>query len=75
MSPYRTPGARPRDDDREGAHPNAEVGVVAGVLWVACLARSAWAFARHETFAAEATLALLVAVLGPALLVRKLSRR
>jgi hypothetical protein len=65
-SPYRTATAPGRTSSGETfSSLDEDLGPVLALVWVASVARVVGAFARHEVFGAEATLALLAAVWTP----------
>jgi hypothetical protein len=63
MSPYRIPSPRPARDAREVACPDRDIAPVFLAAWLGSIVRVALAVARHETFATEATVAVLAEVL------------
>ena len=69
-SPYRVRAESNRDeaDEVDRGCPNGDLVAVVLLFWAASVARVAIAFARHETFGAEATLALFGVVLSPIIL-------
>ena len=68
---YRSPMRRAIARER-GRDPVAADSLLAAALfWVLSLVRVVGAFARHETFGAEATLALMAVLCIPPLLVRR----
>jgi hypothetical protein len=70
--PYR---ADPRAESQPLDKSERELFVVAAVLWVASVSRVVFAFARHETFGAIATLAFVVVVAFPIAALRHRQRR
>jgi hypothetical protein len=72
--PYRAPmhGAIPCEEGCSRV--DADLLFAAALFWVVSLIRVVGAFARHETFGAEATLALIAVLCTPGLLLRR-SRR
>jgi hypothetical protein len=67
----RTDPGAPRSSSRRGLRWNdADVLVALFVLWIASAVRVGGAFARHEVFGAEATLAFMSLVLVPCLFFR-----
>lgn len=72
--PYRLPmrSAVPRGSDC--TRPDAHLLLPAALFWAISLLRVVGGFVRHETFGAEATLALIAFVCTPWLLVRRKRR-
>jgi|HubBroStandDraft_5_1064220.scaffolds.fasta_scaffold64628_2 hypothetical protein len=69
--PYRSPMRRASARE-SGRDPVAgDLLLAAGVFWVLSLMRVVGAFARHETFGAEATLALTAVLCVPRLIDRR----
>lgn len=64
-SPYRTHPEPAAKNDRETGAPNSDLLGVFGVLWVVCSLTVAAAVVQYQTFDAELTVALLIAVLVP----------
>ena len=68
--PYRSPMRRAIAREGRGAVA-ADLLPAAALFWVLSVVRVVGAFARHETFGAEATLALMAVLWVPWLLVRR----
>jgi hypothetical protein len=70
MAPYRTPPERPKHDvfDAVAANDDRVLGVL---LLLIGGVRVAAAFARHEVFAGESTLALFMVAMALGLLLRR----
>jgi hypothetical protein len=68
---YRSPmrGAIAREWGRDSVA--ADLLLAAALFWLLSLVRVVGAFARHETFGTEATLALMAVLCIPPLLVRR----
>jgi hypothetical protein len=71
-SPYREASPTPRSRSRrEPLFEDASLLAALGVFWAVSLARVTGALARHEIFGGESTLALMVAIGVPLLLLRR----
>ncbi len=69
--PYRTAASRPASRISSERTSSDGLAVVVGLHWALSLARVVGAFVRGEVFGAEATIALAVAVVVPAVLARR----
>lgn len=68
--PYRSPMRRAIASERVRRRAEADLLPAVAIFWVLSLVRVVGAFARHETFGAEATLALMAVLCIPWFLVR-----
>ncbi len=73
-SPYRQTGQEPRAPKRRALFEDLSVLAVFGVFWVISVLRAVGAFARHEVFGTESTLALMAAIGVPLLLINRRAR-
>ncbi len=66
MSPYRQPASKnaPREERSDGSNDGGLVGALV-LFWVVSIIRVVGGVVRHETFGAEATLAVLAVVIVP----------
>jgi hypothetical protein len=72
--PYRLASRTAVPSEPEPAWLDTDLLLPATLLWVVSLVRVVGAVLRHETFGAEATLALVVGLCVPVLLVRASKR-
>ncbi len=72
MDPYRA--AAPDDRPRIRATRERDLLIAGAVVWIASVARVAFAFARQETFGAIATLAMCFALGLPVLVLTSFRR-
>lgn len=70
MSPYRTPPERPKRDVVDDAVPNDD-RVLGVLLLLIGGVRVTTAFAQHEVFATESTIALFMVAMALGLLLRR----